>query len=94
MVGKLETRDSGTYRQFKPQIYQGKEGNRVEIFMIDVIVINKVSKIGIDKIAEIEGFNLVNKVEIDQVMSKLIGIVIGEEILEVMWEHTKYWKTE
>ena len=46
---------------------------------------DKIIKIGTDQIAEIEEFNLVDKVEVDKGMNK----IIGEEILKVTSEHTK-----
>ena len=85
MMGKLATRDNGTNRQLKPPIYQRKRMGQCRIFMIDVIMISKVIKIGTDHIAEIEEVNLVDKVEVDQGMNT----IIGEEILEVTWEHIK-----
>ena len=48
--------------------------------MIHVIMIEEIIKIGTDQIAKIEEFNLVDKVQVDQGMNK----IIGEEILEVM----------
>ena len=57
-----------------------KEVNRVEFFMIHVIMIEEIMKIGTDQIAEIGEFNLVDKGKVDQGMNK----IIGEEILEVM----------
>ena len=53
MMSKLATRDDGINEQSKPQIYQSKRRDRVEIFMINVIMIEKVIKIGTDQIAEI-----------------------------------------
>ena len=84
MSCKLTTRDSRTNRQFKPQIYQCKKGDRVEMFMICIILIEDSLKIGIDKIVETGEFSLVDKVEGDLGMNRIIGIIIGEEILEVM----------
>ena len=48
--------------------------------MIQVIMIEEMIKIGIDQLAETGEFNLVDKVEVDHGMNKMIG----EEILEVM----------
>ena len=50
------------------------------MFMIHIIMKENITKIGTDQIAEIEEFNLVDKVKVDQGMNK----IIGEEILEVM----------
>ena len=58
---------------------RAKEVDRVESFMIHIIMREEIIKIGTDQIAEIEEFNLVAKVEVDQGMNK----IIGEEILEV-----------
>ena len=58
---------------------KAKEGDRVEIFMIHIIMIEEIIKIGTDQITEIGEFNIVDKVEVDQHMNK----IIGEEILEV-----------
>ena len=55
-------------------------------------MIEEIIKIDIDQIVETGEFNLVDRVEVDQGMSKIIGMIIGEEILEVMWEHTKILK--
>ena len=87
IMGKLATRDNGTNRQFRPQLYiRIKEGDRIDIFMTDIILISAVIKIGTDQIAEIGEFYLMDKVEVDQGMKKIIAMIIGEEILEVMWE--------
>ena len=59
---------------------KAKERDKAEISMTDVTMISKVIKIGTDQIAEIGEVNLVNKIEVDQGMNK----IIGEEILEVM----------
>ena len=65
------------------------KGDRVEIAMINVIITEEMIKIGIDQIAETGEVSLVNKVEVDQDVNRIIGMIIGEEILEVMWEQTK-----
>ena len=71
---------------------KAKEEDRVKNFMIHVIMIEKTIKIGIDQIVETGEFNLVDKVEVDHDMNKIIGIIIGEEILEVMRECIKILK--
>ena len=71
---------------------KGKEGDKVKIFMIHVIMIEEIIKIGTDHIAETREFNLVHNVEIEQGMNRIIGMIIGEEILEVMWECAKILK--
>ena len=58
---------------------KAREGDKEEIFMIDITMINEVIKIGIGQIGEIGELNLMDKVEVDQGMNK----IIGEEILEV-----------
>ena len=63
-----------------PRFAKIKEGDRVEIFMIHVIMIEEIIKIGTDQIEEVGEFNLVDKTDIDQDMNK----IIGEEILEAM----------
>ena len=70
---------------------KAKEGNRVENFMIHVILTEEIIQIGIDQIVDTgKGeFNLVDKVEVDQSMTRNIGMIIGEEILEVTWECIK-----
>ena len=89
MMGKLAVRDNGTNRQFKPQIYQSRiKGDKVEFFMTQVIMIEEIIKVGIDQTVEIEEFNLVDKVEVDQGMNK----IIGDEILEAMQDHIKILK--
>ena len=47
-------------------------------------MIREVIKIGTDQIVEIGEFNLVDKVEVNQGMNKITGIIIGEEILGLM----------
>ena len=59
---------------------KAKEGDRVEIFMIHVIMIEGIIKISIDQIAETGEFNLVDKTEVDQGMKR----IIEEDILDVM----------
>ena len=78
-MNKLATIDNGMNRLFKPQIFQSKKGNRVNIFMIHEIMIEGIIQIGTDQITEIGEFNLVDKVEVDQGINK----IIGKEILEV-----------
>ena len=48
--------------------------------MLHVIMIEEIIKIGTDQIAEIGELNLVDKIEVDQDMNK----IIGEEILDAM----------
>ena len=44
-----------------------------EIFMTQVIIIEEIIKISTDQKAETGVFNLVDKVEVDQGMNKIIG---------------------
>ena len=74
MMDKLATRDNRINKWFKPQIDQSKRRDRVEIFMINIIMIEEIIKIGSEQI------------EVDLGMNKIIWMIIGEEILEVMWE--------
>ena len=46
-------------------------------------MINGIIKIGIDHIAEIEEISI-DKIEVGLGMNKITGMIIGEEILEVM----------
>ena len=52
MMNKLATRDNGMNRQFKPQIYQSKRRGESRNFLIHVIMIEEMIKIGTDQIAE------------------------------------------
>ena len=65
------------------------KAKEVEIFMIHIIITEEIIKIGIDQIAEIGEFNLVDKIEVGQSMNRIIGMIMGEKILEVAWEHIK-----
>ena len=64
---------------------KAKEGDTVEFYMIHLILIEKIIKIGTDQTVELPDLNLVENVEVDQGMNK----IMREEILEVMWEHIK-----
>ena len=55
----------------------------MEIFKIHVIMIDDIIKIDIDQIVETGEFNKVGKIKVYQGMNRIIGIIIGEEILEV-----------
>ena len=52
--------------------------------MMHAIMIEKIIKIGTDQIAEIREFTLLDKIEVDQGMNKMIG----EKILEALQEYT------
>ena len=78
MTGKLAAKDSGSGRQFKPQIYQGKGRGQNRGSMIDTFTISEVIRIDIGQI--VKTGDSVDKIEVD------LGIIkiIGEEILEVI----------
>ena len=58
---------------------RAEEGDKVEIFMTHRIMTEEIIRIGTDQIVETGEFGLVDKVEVDQGINK----IIGEEILEV-----------
>ena len=95
MMSQLVTKDDGTNKQFKPQIYQNKRRGQSRNFYDKHNYDQKIIRIGIDQIAEIGEFNLVVEfnmdriIEVDQGMDKVIGMTLGEEIIEVMQEHIK-----
>ena len=64
---------------------KAEEGDKVENFIIHIIMTEEIIRIDTDQIAEAGEFNLVDRVEVDQGMNKFIG----EEILELTWECTK-----
>ena len=67
------------------RFFRAKERDKIEIFMTDMIMMEEIIKKGMDQIVEIGEFNLVDKVEVDQGMNK----IIGEEILEAMQDCIK-----
>ena len=86
MIGKLAARGSGSGRQFKPQIYQGKCKDKIEVTMTDAFMISKVIKKEIGQIVKTR--DSIYKTEADLGMNK----IIGEEILEVTWGCTNTLK--
>ena len=64
---------------------RAEEGDKVDIFMVHIIMTGEIIKIGTYQIAEIGEFNLVDKLEVDQGMNKIIEV----EILGITWECTK-----
>ena len=64
---------------------KAREEHKVGNFMIDAIMINEIIKIGTDKIVVTEKISI-EKIEVNQGMNK----IIGDKILEVTPEHTKY----
>ena len=55
-------------------------------------MLSEVIKKGTDHIAETGEFNLLDKVEVDQGIRKIIGMIKGEKILEVTWKCIKILK--
>ena len=51
--------------------------------MIHIIMTEEIIKIGKDQIVKVGEINLVDKVEVDQGTNRIIGMTIGEEILQV-----------
>ena len=78
LIGKLATRDSGTNKQFKPQIHNVEVEVKIEI----TVTIQETIRIGTDQItgqiAETE--NNTDKTEVGLDMSKILGEVILEEM--------------
>ena len=52
MTGRLAAKVRESGRQFKPQIYQVGEEDKIEKVMIDVIMISKITKLGIGHIVD------------------------------------------
>ena len=67
------------------RVYQSKGREQSRIFMSHIIMIEEIVKIGIDQTVEIGELNLLDKVEVDQSMNK----IIGAEILEAMQDDIK-----
>ena len=80
MMGKLATRDNGTNRHIKPQICQCKR-RRQSRNTCNYDRGNYQNRYTSNR--KVEEFNLVDKVEVDQGMSKIISMIIGQEILGV-----------
>ena len=59
-----------------------------EIFTIYAVTISEVIKISKDQIVEMEEISM-DKKEVDLSMNKIIGMIIGEDISEIRWEHIK-----
>ena len=78
IIVKLAARDSGSGRQFNPQIYQGKKEDKIEVAIIDAVMISEVIKINIGQI--VKTGDSIDKTEVDLGMNK----IIEEDILEVM----------
>ena len=54
MISKLTAQDDDPVKQFKPKIYQNKEKDRQETFMIDAIMVKEIIKTDINQVVEIE----------------------------------------
>ena len=63
---------------------KAKEEVRVNFFIINIIMTEEIIKISIDQIEDIEEFSLVDKIEVDQGINRIIEMIIGEEISEIM----------
>ena len=61
-----------------PKSTKAREEDRIEVVMIDAVMISEVIKIDIGQIMEIR--DNIDKIEVDQGMNK----IIEEEILEMM----------
>ena len=93
MIGKLATRDSGTNRQFKPQIHQSRgrgQNSKLQLQSKETIRIGTDQITG--QIAETE--DNTDKTKVGLGMSKILGEGILEETLEIMVEKTVEENTE
>ena len=72
MIGKLAT------RQIKPQIYQGKGRGKIEVIMIDSIIVSGDIRTDVGQIVKIG--DCIDRIKVGIGMNK----IIGEVILEVM----------
>ena len=88
MMGKLALRDNWTNRQFKPQIHQCRRRGQSKNTYNSHNYARGNYKIVIDQIVEIEEYNLVDKVEVDWGINKLIG----KEILGAKQDHIKIYE--
>ena len=86
MIGKLGTRDSNQVDNLNHTFTKAKAEDKTEATMTDTIMISKVIRIDIDP--RVETGDSIDKTEVDLGMHK----IIGEEILEVMWECIKTLK--
>ena len=77
IIGKLATRDSGTGRQFKPQIYQDRGRGKNELTMTDAIMISEAIRTDIGQIVKTE--DIIDKIEVGLGMNKIIKEEISEE---------------
>ena len=89
MMGKLATRDNGINKQFKPQIYQSKRRGQSRNFYDKSDYDRRNYQNRYRSNSKIEGFSLVDKIEVDLGMNRITEMIIGAEILEVMWECIK-----
>ena len=70
MMGALAARHDGTNRQFKPQIYQSRRRDKVEIVMTHIIMTEEIIKIDIDHIVVTEEIRK-DRIQVDEVWTKL-----------------------
>ena len=76
----MEQIDNSNLRYIK-----AKEGDRVEIFMINIIMTEEIIKTGYRSNSRDRRIQFsMDKVEVDLGMNRITGMIIGEEILEVM----------
>ena len=83
MIGKLAARIMDQVDNLKPNSTKLKEEVKIEVVMIDVVMISKVIKIVAGQIVETR--DSIGKIEVDQDMKK----VIEEEAFRVRQENIK-----
>ena len=76
MMGKLAARNSGTGRQFKPQIHQVEAEDKIEVTMTNTIMISEAIRTDIGQILETEVS--IDRTEVGIDMNKIMGEVISE----------------
>ena len=84
MMGKLATRDEGINKQFKPQIYQSKRRGQSRIFY-DKCNYDRQNYQNRYRINS--GYRRIQfrgQIEVDLGMNRIIEMIIGPEMLEVM----------
>ena len=88
MISKLTAQDGG--QKCKPKIFKVEEEDGKEISIRDVFMIREIIKIDIDQRVEIGEFHLVVEYSVDKIietdwdMNRIIGMILGEETLEVI----------
>ena len=76
MIGKVATRDSGTGRQFKPHIHQGRGRGQTEVTMTDVVMIIEAIRTDTGQIVETEDSR--ERIQVGLGKNKFIGEVTSE----------------